>query len=230
MAGEKILVVEDDSELRGIVSKYLKKEGFEIVTASDGEEGVRLAGEEEPVLILLDLMLPKVDGFEVCRQIRMNSVAPIMILSAKNSDTDKMLSLGLGADDYLEKPFSLLELGARVRSHIRRYTSFSKPAEEKVSTKKVMGEVTLDPDAYRVWVCGKEISLTTRELKLLDFFMSNPSKVFSKDQLLDAVWGYNEFVDSNTITVYVGRLREKMAKAGACYIKTVWGAGYKWEM
>lgn len=193
MAGEKILLVEDDSELRGIVSKYLKKEGFEIVTASDGEEGVRLAKEEEPVLILLDLMLPKVDGFDVCRQIRINSVAPIMILSAKNSDTDKMLSLGLGADDYLEKPFSLLELGTRVRSHIRRYTLFSKPEAGKASAKRVMGEVTLDPDAYRVW-------------------------------------GYNEFVDSNTITVYVGRLREKMAKAGACYIKTVWGAGYKWEM
>lgn len=230
MAGEKILLVEDDSELRGIVSKYLIKEGYEIVTASDGEEGVRLAGEENPVLILLDLMLPKVDGFEVCRQIRNHSVAPIMILSAKNSDTDKMLSLGLGADDYLEKPFSLLELGARVKSHIRRYTSFSKPVVEETSKKKVMGEVALDPDAYRVWVCEKEITLTTREFQLLDFLMSNPSKVFSKEQLLDAVWGYNEFVDSNTITVYVGRLREKMTKAGACYIKTVWGAGYKWEM
>lgn len=230
MAGEKILLVEDDSELRGIVSKYLIKEGYEVVTASDGEEGVRLAGEENPVLILLDLMLPKVDGFEVCRQIRNHSVAPIMILSAKNSDTDKMLSLGLGADDYLEKPFSLLELGARVKSHIRRYTSFSKPVVEETSKKKVMGEVTLDPDAYRVWVREKEITLTTREFQLLDFLMSNPSKVFSKEQLLDAVWGYNEFVDNNTITVYVGRLREKMTKAGACYIKTVWGAGYKWEM
>lgn len=230
MANERILVIEDDSELRGIISNYLSREGYEVLTASDGQEGVRLAKETEPTLILLDIMLPKVDGFEVCRMVRTHSVAPIMIISAKNSDTDKMLSLGIGADDYLEKPFSLLELNARVKSHIRRYTSFSQPKSQMETDKKVMGEVTIDSAAYRVWVCGKEIELTTREFQLLAFFMDHPAHVFSKEQLLDAVWGYNEFVDNNTITVYVGRIREKMTQAGACYIKTVWGAGYKWEM
>lgn len=229
MSGERILLIEDDSELRGIITAFLTKEGYEVKQACDGEEGIRLAKEYEPVLILLDIMLPKVDGFEVCRLIRTHSVAPIMMLSAKNSDTDKMLSLGIGADDYLEKPFSLLELQARVKSHIRRYTSFSNhsPAD---TGKRVMGDVTIDSYAYRVWVCGQEIELTTKEFQLLDFFAAHPSRVFSKEQLLEMVWGSNEYIDLNTIAVYVGRIREKMVQAGACYIKTVWGAGYKWEM
>lgn len=230
MEKNRILLIEDDRELRDIISAFLAKDGYEVKKACDGEEGVRLAKECDPVLILLDIMLPKVDGFEVCRLIRMHSIAPIMMISAKNSDTDKMLSLGIGADDYLEKPFSMLELQARVKSHIRRYTAFSKPITEEDTGKWEMGEVTIDSLAYRVWVCGKEIELTTKEFQLLDFFAAHPSHVFSKEQLLDAVWGNNEYIDINTITVYVGRIREKMVQAGACYIKTVWGAGYKWEM
>jgi DNA-binding response OmpR family regulator len=140
-----------------------------------------------------------------------------------------MLSLGIGADDYVTKPFSFMELKARLKSHIRRYVSFSKQTESE-GKPRVIGEVEIDPLAYQVKVCGTIIDLTSREFRLLDFLALHPSQVFSKEQLLEQVWGYNEYIDINTITVYIGRIREKMTKAGACYIKTVWGAGYKWEM
>ncbi len=228
MANEKILLIEDDSDLRHIIYNYLTKAGYEVKLAIDGEEGIKQAEHSQPTLILLDLMLPKVDGFEVCRHIRSYSTAPIMILSAKSSDMDKMLSLGIGADDYLTKPFSMLELEARMKSHIRRYIAFSKPHD--TSHIRVMGEVVIDSLAYTLQVCGKNVELTSREFRLLDFLASHPSQVFTKEQLLDQVWGYADYVDINTITVYIGRIREKMTNAGACYIKTVWGAGYKWEI
>lgn len=230
MANERILLIEDDEDLRKIVHDFLKKENYEVIVACDGAQGIEAAKEYSPTLILLDLMLPKVDGFEVCRSIRVNSMAPIVILSAKNSDMDKMLSLGIGADDYLTKPFSMLELAARIKSHIRRYTAFSKHVESEESNILKIGDIEIDSSAYTVRVCGNKVELTTREFRLLDFLASHPSQVFSKDQLLDNVWGESEFVDDNTITVYIGRIREKMTKAGACYIKTVWGAGYKWEI
>jgi DNA-binding response OmpR family regulator len=229
MANERILFIEDDKDLRKIVHDFLVKENYEVVLACNGVEGIESAKKYQPTLILLDLMLPKVDGFEVCREIRRESMVPIMILSAKSSDMDKMLSLGIGADDYLTKPFSMLELEARIKSHIRRYIAFSQmPATD--SSVRSIGEVEIDTAAYRVTVCGQNVELTTKEFKLLDFLSQNPSQVFSKEQLLDRVWGESEFVDSNTITVYIGRIREKMSRAGACYIKTVWGAGYKWEI
>lgn len=224
-----ILVIEDDKDLRKIIEEFLKKEGYHVICASDGEEGIQLAKSCNPTLILLDLMLPKVDGYEVCRDIRTRSVAPIVIISAKNSDMDKMLSLGIGADDYLTKPFSLLELAARIKSHIRRYVSFSKPAIEDDPIIH-MGEVMIDSKSMTVTVCGKRIDMTPKEFHLLEFLAKHPSQVFKKEQLLDYVWGESEFIDLNTITVYVGRIREKMTQAGACYIKTVWGEGYKWEM
>ncbi len=229
MANEKILLIEDDGDLRRIIKDFLMKEGFDVNLAKDGREGIDLAKSCVPDLILLDLMLPVVDGFEVCREIRSYSMAPIMILSAKKSDMDKMLSLGIGADDYLTKPFSLVELVARIKSHIRRYVSFSKPVES-LKTIRRFGEVEIDPLAYKVSVCGTLIELTSKEFQLLNFLSTHPSQVFSKEQLLDHVWGCSEFVDINTITVYIGRIREKMVKCGACYIKTVWGAGYKWEI
>lgn len=229
MEQENILIIEDDADLSKILYDFLSKEGFTVLQARDGEAGIELAKKQKPVLILLDLMLPKVDGFEVCRSIRSHSVAPIIILSAKDSDMDKMLSLGIGADDYMTKPFSLLELVARIRSHIRRFTSFSTPQVEEKSS-KVFGEIEIDSLAYKVKIHNQEIELTTREFKLLDFLASHPAQVFTKEQLLDRVWGSNEYIDMNTITVYIGRIREKMMAAGACYIKTVWGAGYKWEM
>lgn len=229
MANERILFIEDDKDLRIIVHNFLVKENYEVILACDGKEGIEAAEKYQPILILLDLMLPKVDGFEVCRSIRRESMAPIIILSAKSSDMDKMLSLGIGADDYLTKPFSMLELEARIKSHIRRYTMFTqKPVTD--SGVRIIGEVEIDTSAYRVTVCGQIVELTTKEFKLFDFLSRHPSQVFSKEQLLDCIWGESEYVDSNTITVYIGRIREKISRAGACYIKTVWGAGYKWEM
>ena len=228
MSQEKILVVEDDTELNSIICNYLKKEGYVVDAAFNGREGIEIARKQKPDLILLDIMLPETDGLEVCRDIRTYSVAPIVIISAKNSDMDKMLALGIGSDDYIEKPFSLLELGARVKSHLRRYKTFSKNTPENDTIQ--FGEITIDTNAHRVIVCGKEVSLTTREYELLVYFAENPSHVFTKEQLLNRVWGNSDYIDINTITVYVGRIREKLTQAGACYIKTVWGAGYKWEM
>ncbi|MDO5558505.1 MAG: response regulator transcription factor [Oscillospiraceae bacterium] len=228
MSNEKILVIEDDNDLSDIICNFLTKENYSIKKAFDGETGITLAKDFTPQLILLDIMLPKVDGMEVCRQIRLSSTAPIIIISAKSSDMDKLLLLGIGADDYLTKPFSLVELGARVRSHLRRYTSFSTPCVNQ--TTRVFGEITIDSVYHKVTVCGKNVELTSKEFKLLDYLCDHPSQVFSKEQLIDNVWGYTEYIDINTITVYIGRLREKLSANGACYIKTVWGVGYKWEM
>lgn len=231
MANEKILVIEDDADILKIVCSYLEKDNYTVKKASDGEEGIRLAEEFTPELVLLDIMLPKVDGMEVCRRIRMFSNAPIMIISAKSEDMDKLLLLGLGADDYLTKPFSLIELGARVRSHLRRFTLLGSAADNRqANTARCCGDVMIDPTYHKVTVCGKAVELTAKEFKLLDYLSQHPSQVFSKEQLINNVWGYSEYIDLNTITVYVGRLREKLSAAGVCYIKTVWGVGYKWEM
>ncbi len=232
MANEKILVIEDDNDIVEIVCGYLKKENYIVKSAGDGEEGIKLAKEFSPDFIILDIMLPKVDGTEVCRMIRTFSNVPVMIISAKSDDIDKLLLLGLGADDYLTKPFSLVELGARIRSHLRRFNSLGGASEtnKNENTARVCGEITIDTILHKVTVCGNTIELTSKEFKLLDYLSRHPSQVFSKEQLIDNVWGYSEYIDLNTITVYIGRLREKLSSGGACYIKTVWGVGYKWEM
>lgn len=276
---EKIVVVEDDKDLSNIICAFLTKEGYQIVSAYDGVEGLRLIEQEEPLLILLDIMLPELDGHELCRRVRSNSVIPIIVISAKGEDTDKIISLGIGADDFLTKPFSLLELGARVKSQLRRYTLFDQIGKEKITENaetientassqkpsrtdrkeidkvsqnfeekrpqedhallgegklqtacKYFGELVIDPVYYKVKVKDKEIDLTAREFKLLNFFTDHPSQVFTKEQLMDQVWGYSEFIDNNTITVYVGRIRDKLKKYNVNYLKTVWGVGYRWEM
>lgn len=228
---ERVLLVEDDNDLSGIIKAFLIKEGYDVKCAYNGLEGIELARSFKPTLILLDIMLPNVDGIEVCHNIRTHSHAPIIIISAKNSEMDKLLSLGIGADDYLTKPFSLIEMGARVKSHIRRYTSFHQETPHTQGNEVTSyGDITIDFKSYKVTVKGKEIDLTSKEFKLLEFLSQHPSQVFSKEQLMDQVWGYTDYVDQNTITVYIGRVREKLTKGGACYIKTVWGVGYKWEM
>lgn len=231
MANEKILIVEDDIDLSNIIKDCLLREGFEVHITYSGKTGIEYAANYNPDLIILDIMLPQVDGIEVCRNIRLHSHAPIIIISAKNSDYDKILSLGVGADDYLTKPFSLVEMVARVKSHLRRFTSFS--GEDKVTdistAKRTYGNVTIDPRSFTVTVADKAISFTSKEFKLLDYLSLHPSVVFSKEQLIDSVWGYSEFIDGNTIAVYIGRIREKLAQEGVDYIRTVWGVGYKWE-
>lgn len=232
MANERILVVEDDKDLNEIICGYLAKENYMVKKAFDGSTGIQMAKEFSPELVLLDIMLPKTDGAEVCRVIRTFSNVPIMIISAKSEDIDKLLLLGLGADDYLTKPFSLVELGARVRSHLRRFTSLGSAinCSASIDTKRVFGDIVIDTTCHKVTVCGNDVELTSKEFKLLDYFSKHPSQVFSKEQLIDNVWGYTEYIDLNTITVYIGRLREKLSAYGPCYIKTVWGVGYKWEI
>lgn len=222
--GDMILLVEDDRDLSDVVSAYLNNEGYTVTQAFTGREAIEAEAQTKPKLVLLDIMLPEVDGVEVCRQIRMSSNAPIIMISAKNADIDKLMSLGMGADDYMTKPFSLPELAGRIRAHLRRYTVYDK--EQK---KRICGTLEIDPKAYAATIDGNPVQLTSKEFQLLDFLSAHPGQVFTKTQLMDEVWGYNEYVDDNTIAVYVGRLRDKLTKVHDHHIKTVWGVGYKWD-
>ena len=223
---DKILVIEDDNDIANLIKDYLEIDNFEVVIAGDGSKGIELDKDSSIKLIILDIMLPLLDGVEVCKQIRKNSTMPIIMLSAKSGEMDKILTLGVGADDYITKPFSPMELVARVKAHIRRYTSFSPEINKEI---KQLGDLIIDSKAYKAILKGKEINLTSREFQILDFFTSNPSQVFSKSQLYESVWGYSEYMDENTIAVYVKRLREKLGEYGEKSIKTIWGVGYKWE-
>lgn len=233
MANEKVLIIEDDIDLSGIIKDYLIKEGFEVRQAFSGKTGIEYAADFNPSLVILDIMLPQLDGIEVCRIIRLRSHAPILIISAKSSDYDKVVSLGVGADDYLTKPFSLIELIARVKSHLRRFTFFTGEQTDSTilnTSSRTCGKLTIDSKSYTVTTGDKTISFTSKEFKLLNYLSLHPFTVFSKEQLMDNVWGFNEYIDENTIAVYIGRIREKLAREGLDYIKTVWGVGYKWQV
>ncbi|WP_346877216.1 response regulator transcription factor [Clostridium sp. UBA5712] len=224
---DKILVIEDDNDLGNLIKDYLEIDGFQVLIANDGLKGVELANDPMIKLIILDIMLPLLDGVEVCKRIRMISKMPILMLSAKSGEMDKILTLGVGADDYMTKPFSPMELVARVKAHIRRYTSFS---SDTLSDVKQFGDLIVDSKAYKALLNNKEIPLTSKEFQILDFFTSNHSQVFSKSQVYESVWSYSEYMDENTIAVYVKRLREKLGEYGEKSIKTIWGVGYKWEV
>lgn len=223
---DKILVIEDDIDLGNLIRDYLKISGFEAIIANDGLKGLELANEPEIKLIILDIMLPLLDGIEVCKRIRTISEIPILMLSAKSGEMDKILTLGVGADDYMTKRFSPMELVARVKAHVRRYTSFS---SEKQSYIKRFGDLMVDSKGYKAILKGNEVAFTSKEFQILDFFTSNPYQVFSKAQVYENVWGYSEYMDENTIAVYVKRIREKLGEYGEKSIKTIWGVGYKWE-
>lgn len=225
---DKILIIEDDEDLCNLIRDYLKIEGFEAVTCNDGLEGMKAAKEGGFSLIILDIMLPNIDGMTICRKLRESSHVPIIMASAKSGDTDKILSLGMGADDYITKPFSPMELVARVKAHLRRQSYLS--TEEKTQDNVlVFGELAVYPDSYKVTLNGEEVKLTSREFQVLQYLITNSGKVFSKQQLYDNIWGFSEFIDDNTMAVYVKKLREKLGDIGKRSIKTVWGAGYKWE-
>lgn len=224
--GDKILVIEDDNDLANLIKDYLEIDGFEVSIANNGLKGVEMANDPMVKLIILDIMLPLLDGVEVCKRIRTISNMPILMLSAKSGEMDKILTLGVGADDYLTKPFSPMELVARVKAHVRRYKLFS---SEITSELKKFGDLIIDSKGYKVLLKGQEVSLTSKEFEVLDFFTSNPSQVFTKAQVYENVWGYSEYMDENTIAVYVKRLREKLGEYGEKSIKTIWGVGYKWE-
>ncbi|MDF2945020.1 MAG: response regulator with CheY-like receiver domain and winged-helix DNA-binding domain [Herbinix sp.] len=224
--GQKILIIEDEKELAQILGAYLEVEGFMPIVKHDGVEGVTAFFEEQPSLILLDIMLPKKDGISVCKEIREKSDVPIIMISAKSGEMDKVIALGIGADDYVTKPFSPLELVARVKANLRRYeqmTNKNKLSKDEV----VFGELVLKKSSYSAAAKGQLLTLTTKEFEILYYLSTNPNQVFTKEQIYNGVWGYNKLGDDNSVTVYIKRLREKLSSYELDYIKTVWGAGYK---
>ena len=228
MANEKVLIIEDDKDIRNILKDYLTADGFIVNCCDNGGNALSVFSSFSPDIIVLDIMLPQVDGIEICRRVRSSSLVPIIMLSAKSGDIDKILSLGVGADDYITKPFSPMEVIARVKAHLRRYKTFSNPSTN-ITDKKGFGQLTIDSKSYKVTYMDKEIHFTSREFEIIDFLSQYPSQVFSKEQLYDNVWGLSGFGDLNTIAVYIKRIREKLASHNLNYIKTVWGVGYKWE-
>ena len=230
MAGPLILVIDDETNISDLARMYLSKEGFEVITADDGFEGLRLFRTRKPTLIVLDLMLPGVDGLEVCRQVRRESSVPIIMLTARGDDVDRIVGLELGADDYLTKPFNPRELVARVKAVLRRYNPSGGPELEKGDgTSKeriVVGDVTIDLKQRTVSVGDRQVELRAKEFDLLATFAQSPNAVFDREKLLNLVWGYEYYGDSRTIDVHVTHLREKLDGSNV-KIQTVWGVGYK---
>lgn len=225
----RILIIEDEKELAQILGAYLEVEGFEAVAASDGEAGLKTFYEKKPSLVLLDIMLPKKDGIHVCKEIRESSEVPIIMISAKSGEMDKVIALGIGADDYVTKPFSPLELVARVKAQLRRYEKIqdiNTISDDAVS----IGELILNKSSYSATATGEVLTLTTKEFEILFLFAKNPNRVYTKEQIYESVWGYNGSGDDNSVTVYVNRIRDKLNTFGLDYIKTVWGAGYKFSV
>ena len=223
---QRVLVVDDEKLIVKGIRFSLEQEGMEVDCAYDGEEAVQKAKENEYDIILLDVMLPKLDGFEVCQQIREFSSVPVIMLTAKGDDMDKILGLEYGADDYITKPFNILEVKARSKAIIRRT---KKKAPEKENRKVVeKGDLHLDCDSRRLIIGGKEINLTAKEFDLLELMALNPNKVYSRDHLLNAVWGYDYPGDVRTVDVHIRRLREKIESnpSEPKYVHTKWGVGY----
>lgn len=223
----KILLVEDDIEISEMLRDFLITENYEIVQAFDGESACRKFFSDEYALVLLDLMIPKINGMEVMRGIRKSSTVPIIIISAKDTDSDKTLGLGLGADDYITKPFSVTEVLARIKANIRRNTQYvSVPAQQSVLSK---GELVMNPDDYTVQKSGKNIELTAKEFDILKLLLQNPDRVYTKAQLYSQVWKDTYVGDENAVNVHISRLRNKIEDnpREPHYIVTVWGIGYK---
>ncbi len=225
---KKILVVDDEKPISDIVKFNLSKEGYEVFTAFDGEEAVEKVSEVEPDLILLDLMLPKKDGLEVCREVRKNYDMPIIMVTAKDSEIDKVLGLELGADDYVTKPFSNRELVARVKANLRRHGNTAAKAEEDNNNELNIGALTIHPDAYIVSKRGETIELTHREFELLHYLAKHIGQVMTREHLLQTVWGYDYFGDVRTVDVTVRRLREKIEDnpSHPTWLVTRRGVGY----
>ena len=227
MQNQKVLVVDDDRNICELIRLYLEKEGFSVVLAYDGQSAVELFKETTPSVVLLDIMLPKMDGFQVCREIRRISNIPIIMLTAKGETFDKVLGLELGADDYMVKPFENKELVARIKAVLRRYD----PKDNK-DKEVIYPNIVINLTNYELKINGNVIDIPPKELELLYYLATNPNKVFTREQLLETVWGFDYFGDSRTVDVHVKRLREKLELAGEqnWQLKTVWGVGYKFEV
>ncbi len=224
----KLLIVDDDPNICEMLSLYLEKEGYQVKTASDGVDGVHYFKIYEPDLVLLDIMMPKKDGWQVCREIREISPKPVIMITAKGEVFDKVLGLELGADDFIVKPFDMKELSARIKAVLRRYRSHGSLADEEVIK---FENIEISLQKYELKLRGKSIDIPPKELELLYFLASNCNRVFTRDQLLDKVWGFDYLGDSRTVDVHVKRLREKLEGVSDKWIlKTVWGVGYKFEI
>lgn len=225
---KKVLVVDDEKLIVKGIRFSLEQDGMEVDCAYDGEEALRMATETRYDMILLDIMLPKMDGFEVCQHIRDFSTVPIVMLTAKGDDMDKILGLEYGADDYITKPFNILEVKARIKAIMRR--TASQPKKEKESVIE-SGDLKMDCESRRLFVKGKEINLTAREFDLLELLVTNPNKVYSRESLLNLVWGYEYPGDVRTVDVHVRRMREKIESnpSEPKYVHTKWGVGYYYQ-
>ena len=228
---QKILIVDDDNNIAELISLYLTKECFETMIVNDGESAISAVDSFEPNLMLLDLMLPGIDGYQVCRQIRTKSNVPIIMLSAKGEVFDKVLGLELGADDYIIKPFDSKEMVARVKAVLRRYQPTPMPAPADKNIKCVeYTDLTINLTNYSVVYMGQTIDMPPKELELLYFLAVSPNQVFTREQLLDNIWGYDYIGDTRTVDVHVKRIREKIKDCHEWSISTVWGIGYKFEV
>ena len=228
---QKILIVDDDENIANLISLYLTKECYETRIEHDGQSALDAFKEYAPNLILLDIMLPGLDGYEVCREIRRESKVPIIMLSAKTEVFDKVLGLELGADDYIIKPFDSKELVARVKAVLRRYTEAPAPVEKKPDEKRVeYTDLIINLSNYEVIYKGKPVEMTPREIELLYFLASSPNQVFTREQLLDHIWGYEYAGDTRTVDVHIKRIREKIADTDQWSIGTVWSVGYRFEV
>ncbi|MUT65742.1 response regulator transcription factor [Paenibacillus sp. NEAU-GSW1] len=228
-AKKRVLVIEDEEPIARIIKDYLTVNQYEVEIAGDGRSGLDAIERLRPDFIVLDIMLPGDDGISLCRQIRERHSTPILILSARSGDTDKVLGLGFGADDYMTKPFSLSELLARIQAHLRRIDGMSVNLPQSDLLR--FGPLSIDKKGYKATVDGRDVSLTAKEFELLAYLAEHPNQVFTKSQLLDAIWGFDAYGDENTITVYIRRLREKVENnpSSPAFIRTVWGVGYKFS-
>ncbi len=227
---QHILIADDNRDITDILSTYSKMEGFEPVVAGDGEEAIRLFTEYNPDVVLLDVMMPKEDGYEVCRKIRSQSNVPVILITARGEDFDKIMGLDIGADDYIVKPFSPREVMARVRAVMRR---MAKTTKETNSENMInVGDLEINLEEYTLHIAGRKISLTKKEIETMWTLASNPNKVFTRDNLLDSLWGFDYFGDSRTVDSHIKRLRAKLDQTEhpSWSIRTIWGVGYKFEV
>lgn len=227
MQRDKIMVVDDEREIAELLKDYLEEEQFDVIFVVDGEQALIKFKEYQPDLVILDIMMPKLNGMEVCRKIRSESTVPIIMLSAKKSDVDKILSLGLGADDYVVKPFSPSEVVARVKAQLRRFYQLTTPTPKMDVLK--YENLELDLQAYELKMDNHIVPLSAKEFEVLRFLARHPNKVLTRSQIFENVWGIDEYGDINTVTVHINKIREKIEKdpSNPFYIKTVWGVGYK---
>lgn len=228
MSAGKILIVDDDINICELLRLYIEREDYSVVIANDGEQAVELFNQEQPDLVLLDIMLPKMDGWQVCKEIRKNSNRPIIMLTAKGELFDKILGLELGADDYIIKPFEAKEVMARIHAVLRRT---SPPAESEQQKEINWDKLSINLTNYELRINGTLVDAPPKEMELLYYLASNPNKVFTRDQLLDKVWGFDYYGDSRTVDVHIKRLREKINGVSDQWgLKTVWGIGYKFDV